>query len=317
MPEVKHPWPSYLALSDTDWTARIAAAKDLLTPCRLCPRECGVDRLAGEKGVCRAGAVAEVSSANDHHGEEPPISGERGSGTIFLTHCNLRCLFCQNYPISHLGNGETTPAPRLADLMLKLQRRGCHNLNFVTPTPMMPFILEALPLAIARGLNLPLVWNCGGYESMPALQILDGIVDIYLPDMKYNDDASARLCSKAPDYVRHNRAAIKEMHRQVGDLVVDDNDLAVRGLIVRHLVLPNGLAGSPGVLEFIAREISPSTAISLMSQYFPAYKAFEHPDLARKITDDEYRDAARAMRDLGLDNGWVQEPRLVKLWRDD
>jgi putative pyruvate formate lyase activating enzyme len=300
-------WPAYLKLSPEEWEQRIAAARAMLKSCALCPRECKVDRLAGDKGVCRAGAVAQVSSCNDHHGEEPPLSGTRGSGTIFFTHCNLRCVFCQNYPISHLGHGEEASTDELAAMMLKLQRRGCHNINFVTPTHMMPFILEALPLAIARGLNIPLVYNCGGYESLEALRLLDGVVDIYLPDMKYDDNRAGRMISKVEDYVEKNREAIREMHRQVGDLELDDQGIARRGLIIRHLVLPHNLAGSAGVLAFIAREISVRTAISLMSQYFPAHKAHEIEELSRGVTKEEYRDAVRALMKLRLENGWVQD----------
>ena len=304
------PSPSYLALTDADWRDRLSAAMALLSPCRLCPRECGVDRRKGERGVCRAGATAEVSSHNVHHGEEPPLSGSRGSGTIFLTHCSLRCVFCQNFPITHLGNGEPATAPELAAMMLRLQGRGAHNVNFVTPTHMMPFIVEALALAVKDGFKLPLVWNCGGYEGMDGLRLLDGIVDIYMPDMKYNDDAAAKKISNVTDYVAHNRAAIREMHRQVGDLQVDDEGIATRGLIIRHLVLPGGLAGSRGVLEFIAREISPRTAVSLMSQYFPAHKAFDLPEVARRITEAEYAEAVDALEEFGLEEGWIQEEPL-------
>lgn len=300
-------WPSCQGLSPGDWEERIAAARAMLAECRLCPRECKVNRLEGEKGICRAGKTAEVSSANLHRGEEPPLSGSRGSGTIFFTHCNLRCLFCQNYPISHLGHGEPASPDELANMMLRLQDRGAHNINFVTPTHVTPFILEALSRAVVKGLKIPLVYNCGGYESLAALKQLDGVVDIYLPDMKYNDNEAAQRISKAPDYVEHNRAAIREMHRQVGDLVLDREGIAKRGLIIRHLVLPRGLAGSRGVLEFIAREISPRTAISLMSQYFPAHRAFEDPDLARRLDPEEYAEACAALEEFELENGWVQE----------
>ena len=303
----KTAWPSYLGLEPREWQDRIEQARALISPCRLCPRECKALRLSGERGTCQAGGVAEVSSYNDHHGEEPPLSGYRGSGTIFFAHCNLRCVFCQNYPISHLGHGEIAEAPRLAEMMLKLQHRGCHNINLVTPTHMMPFILEAMPLAIERGLQLPLVYNCGGYESLEALKLLDGIVDIYLPDMKYNDNAVAERFSRARDYVEKNRAAIREMRRQVGDLTEDEEGIAVRGLIIRHLVLPEGLAGSAGVLEFIAHEVSPRTPISLMSQYFPAHRAFEYPEIARRPYPEEYQAAAQVMRRLGLSEGWVQD----------
>jgi putative pyruvate formate lyase activating enzyme len=308
---VADPWPKYVALSEKDWEERIKKARAMLYPCRLCPRECGVDRPAGEKGTCRAGAVAEVSSYNDHHGEEPPLSGRMGSGTIFFTHCNLRCLFCQNYPISHYGNGSEAGAEELADMMLKLQRRGCHNVNFVTPTHMMPSILEALPIAIRKGLNVPLVYNCGGYETMDALKLLDGIVDIYLPDMKYNDNKVAEKLSKAPDYVERNRAAIKEMHRQVGDMVVDEEGIALRGLIIRHLVMPGGMAGSEGVLEFLAKEVSPNTAVSLMSQYFPAYKADQFKQISRRINPEEYKEAAKALIKNGLRSGFLQNKWYV------
>jgi putative pyruvate formate lyase activating enzyme len=308
---VADPWPKYVALSEKEWEERIEKARDMLSPCRLCPRECGADRQAGEKGTCCAGAAAEVSSYNDHHGEEPPLSGRMGSGTIFFTHCNLRCLFCQNYPISHFGNGARAGADELADMMLKLQRRGCHNINFVTPTHMMPFIMEALPIAIRKGLNVPLVYNCGGYETLEALRLLDGIVDIYLPDMKYNDDQVAEKLSKAPDYVERNREAIREMHRQVGDMVVDDEGTALRGLIVRHLVMPGGMAGSDGVLGFLAKEVSPNTAVSLMSQYFPAYQADQVKEISRRITPDEYKQAAETLIGNGLRSGFLQNKWYV------
>lgn len=301
------PWPKYLGLDEKQWSERIECAKAMLSPCTLCPRQCGADRLAGERGICRAGATAEVSSYNDHHGEEPPLSGRCGSGTIFFTHCNLRCVFCQNFPISHLGNGEPASADKLADMMISLQKRGCHNINFVTPTHMMPFIMEALPVAVRSGLNVPLVYNCGGYESLEALELLDGIVDVYLPDMKYNDNKAGELLSKAPDYVQINRAAIKQMHRQVGDLVIDEEGIARSGLIVRHLVLPESMAGSEGVLEFLAKEVSINTAISLMSQYFPAYKALDYPGISRRPHREEYAEARAAMEKLGLGEGWVQD----------
>lgn len=303
-------WPSYLGLSDRDWQERSQKARPLMSPCRLCPRECGADRLSGERGVCRAGAIAEVSSYNDHHGEEPALSGFRGSGTIFFTHCNLRCPFCQNYPISHFGNGEPATKEELAHMMLKLQRRGCHNINFVTPTHMMPFILEAMPIAVRLGLAIPLVYNCGGYEGLEALKLLDGVVDIYLPDMKFNDNQVAMRLTGAPNYVERNRDAIREMHRQVGDLLAEEDGIAKRGLIIRHLVLPGGQAGSAGVLEFIAREISQNTAISLMSQYFPAHEAYEIPELSRRIYQEEYEEAVTALEELGLSTGWVQSEPL-------
>jgi putative pyruvate formate lyase activating enzyme len=300
-------WPSYLGLSEADWKNKIDDAKNLMSPCRLCPRECGVDRLSGEKGICKAGNIAQVSSHNDHHGEEPPLSGWKGSGTIFFTHCNLRCVFCQNYPISHLGNGKQTSAEELAGMMVALQERGCHNVNFVTPTHMMPFIIEAMPIAVLKGFKLPLVYNCGGYESMYALRILDGVIDIYLPDMKYSDNESAKIISSCPDYVEQNQKAILEMYRQVGDLETDDAGIAKRGLIIRHLVLPHNLAGSEKVIKFISEKVSVNTAISLMSQYFPAYKAYDLPEISRGPNSDEYEQAVQALEKYGLANGWVQD----------
>jgi len=311
--------PRFLQISSEEMSRRIQAGLELLSPCRVCPRECGADRMGGEKGFCETGALAEVSSYNEHHGEEPPLSGSRGSGTIFFAHCNLRCVFCQNYPISHLGHGSPVTAEELAEMMLSLQRRGCHNINFVSPTHVTPQILEALKLAIAGGLKIPLVWNSGGYDSVDTLKLLDGIVDIYLPDMKYDDDSNAEKYSGVPNggrgdrpagptkgYREANRAAIREMHRQVGDLICDEEGIAVRGLIVRHLVLPGGLAGSQGVLRFLADEISLNTAISLMAQFFPAHRAREFPELARGLAAKDYRAAAEAMEELGLENGWKQ-----------
>ncbi len=298
--------PAYLEIGDAELTRRIEKARELLSPCRVCPRECGADRLDGEKGFCETGALAEVSSYNEHRGEEPPLSGSRGSGTIFFAHCNLRCVFCQNYPISHLGHGSPVSTKELAEMMLSLQRRGCHNINFVSPTHVTPQILEALKLAIAGGLKIPIVWNSGGYDSVETLKLLDGIVDIYLPDMKYNDDANAKKYSDAPNYHALNRAAIREMHRQVGDLICDEDDIAKRGLIVRHLVLPGGIAGSEGVLRFLAEDISLNTAISLMAQFFPAHRAHEFPELAHGLASKDYRAAVEAMEKLGLENGWKQ-----------
>ncbi|HOX29077.1 MAG TPA: radical SAM protein [bacterium] len=285
---------------------KIERALEMLHSCSLCPRECGADRLAGETGICGAPADLTVSSYNDHHGEEPPISGVRGSGTIFLTHCNLKCVFCQNYPISHLGNGERVSASRMAEMMLALQRRGCHNINFVTPTHYMPRILESVKIAAAEGLNIPLVYNCGGYESLEAVKLLEGVVDIYMPDIKYADEAPAREFSSAGDYFERARAAIKEMYRQVGPLRIDDNGIATRGLIVRHLVLPCGLAGSEKALKFIADELSTDVFISVMEQYFPAFSAKKTSDISRKITKEEYAEVVGIVERLGLHNGFIQ-----------
>jgi len=298
--------PAYLKLGPGEFELRTKKAFELLSPCRLCPRKCQVERLKGEPGFCQAGAKPEVSSYNLHFGEEPGISGWRGSGTIFFTHCNLRCVFCQNYPISQLGHGNLTSSEGLAEMMLELQQDGAHNINFVTPTHMVPWIIEALAIARERGLRIPLVYNSGGYDSLEELELLDGIVDIYMPDMKYNDNKVAEKYSKAPDYVEVNRRAIKEMHRQVGDLSFDDTGIALRGLLIRHLILPEGLAGTEGIMKFIAEEVSQETAISLMSQYFPAHRAFEFPEISRRISREEYYQAERAMEQVGLYRGWKQ-----------
>jgi putative pyruvate formate lyase activating enzyme len=298
--------PSYLKLGKTEFKLRIKKAFSLLSPCRLCPHQCGVDRLAGEKGVCKGGARPEVSSYNLHFGEEPPLSGWRGSGTIFFTHCNLRCVFCQNYPISHLGHGNETDSKGIAEMMLELQNDNAHNINFVTPTHMVPWIIEAVSIARDKGLRLPLLYNSSGYDAIEELRLLDSIIDIYLPDMKYNDNEAAQKYSNAINYVEANRAAIKEMHRQAGDLVTDEAGVALRGLIIRHMVLPEGLAGTDGIMQFIAREISRNTAISLMSQYFPAHRAFQFPEICRRIDQSEYLLAEQAMAAAGLEEGWRQ-----------
>ena len=295
-------------ISDTELHERIEAAYKLLEACRVCPRECGVNRLKNDKlGFCRSGLNPVISSASPHHGEEPPLSGTKGSGTIFFTNCNLRCLYCQNYPISQLGNGAERTPGELACQMLWLQEQGCHNLNLVTPTHFMPQILKALGIARDRGFNLPIVYNTSGYEAVESLRLLDGIVDIYLPDMRYSDDKAALKYSIAPHYPEINRAAVKEMYRQVGNLAFDENGIAKRGIIIRHLVLPNGLSGTESIMKFLAEEISRDVYISLMSQYFPAYKANEHKELSRRTTADEYKDACRIMEKYGLENGWVQE----------
>ncbi|HTG00088.1 MAG TPA: radical SAM protein [Nitrospirota bacterium] len=295
-------------LSQPELHQRIEAAYQLLEACRVCPRECGINRLKNDKlGFCRSGLNPVVSSASAHHGEEPPLSGTKGSGTIFLTNCNLRCVYCQNYPISQLGNGAEKMPGELACQMVWLQEQGCHNLNLVTPTHFMPQILKALGIAVERGFTLPIVYNTNGYESLEALSLLDGIVDIYLPDMRYSDEMVSRKYSVAPFYPEINRTAVKEMFRQVGNLVTDENGIAKKGLLIRHLVLPNGLSGSEQIMKFLAEEVSRDVSISLMAQYFPAYKAREFKDLSRRITHDEYEDARRIMEKYGLENGWMQE----------
>lgn len=286
--------------------SRLKEAYQLLESCRVCPRQCGVNRLKGETGFCGMKFHPMVSSDNLHHGEEPPISGFKGSGTIFLTGCNLGCIFCQNYPISHLHHGIETKIPKLANMMLRLQKAGAHNINFVTPTHFVPQILGTLLIACQDGLHIPIVYNCGGYESMEALALLDGIVDIYMPDMKYSDSGMAEKYASASDYPEINRKAIQEMYRQVGDLHIDENGIATKGLLIRHLVLPENISGTNEILRFIAEEISANTYISLMSQYFPAYKASAAPPLNRRITPDEYEKAKASLENFGLYRGWVQ-----------
>ena len=248
---------------------RVEAARALLETCRVCPRCCGTNRLDGDVGKCRTANEAMVSSYGPHFGEESPLVGKYGSGTIFFTNCNLRCLFCQNYSISQLGEGERVSKEELALMMLSLQARGCHNINLVSPTHVVPQILEALDIAVESGLHVPLVYNTGGYDSVETLSILDGIVDIYMPDMKYGDENIARELSGIENYPQVNKAAIREMHRQVGDLQTSQEGVAQRGLLVRHLVLPKGLAGTKDVVDFIAKEISANTYVNIMAQYHP------------------------------------------------
>lgn len=286
---------------------RVRQAYLRLHRCDLCPHRCGADRIRGELGRCRSGFLPRIASANLHRGEEPPISGSRGSGTIFFSGCTLTCRFCQNFPISQLQNGETVITAKLAEKFLALQRRGAHNINLVTPTHFVPQILAALWIAIPSGFRLPLVWNSSGYETVDALRLLDGVVDVYLPDMKYADDAVAEALSSAPGYVEQNRTAVLEMLRQVGHLRLDDAGVAVSGIIIRHLVLPEGKAGSAKTLPWIAANLGRETHLALMSQYFPAGEAAATAAINRRLTAAEYDAALAALETAGLDNGWVQE----------
>ncbi|MGD9047027.1 MAG: radical SAM protein [Anaerolineae bacterium] len=303
--------PGYLCLYHSgELDRRIEAAWSVLARCELCPHRCGVDRLSGESGICRMGTLPKLSSWNLHPWEEPPISGARGSGTIFFSGCTGRCHFCQNYPISQLGHGKEVTCERLAGMMLELQRRGAHNINFVTPTHFVPHILSALPYAIRSGLCLPLVYNTSGYERVEVLRLLEGVIDLWLPDAKYSDAATAHRLSGFQDYVEHNRAALREIYRQVGDeLVLDREGIAQRGMIIRHMVLPEGLAGTRQVLHWIARQLSPQVHTSLMDQYFPAHRAVGDPLLGRKITADEYLAALDSCEVAGLERGWYQNAR--------
>ena len=300
-------YPRYLNIKEEEFDRRIEKAYKLLSPCEVCPRKCKANRLEGEEGFCRSSEEVIVSSYNAHFGEEPPLVGYFGSGTIFFTNCNLQCIYCQNYPISQLGNGNKVSLSELAKIMLALQKRKCHNINLVTPTHFVPQILKSLKSAIKMGLRIPIVYNTSGYDSVNTLKLLDGVVDIYLPDARYADNENARKYSSAPNYFEIMKKALKEMHRQVGDLVTDKIGIAYSGLIVRHLILPEGLSGTKKIMHFIAREISPHTYISLMAQYFPAYQASQFPPLSRRIDREEYREALRAFKEEGLENGWFQK----------
>jgi len=293
--------PVYTGLLESgELETRASEALRRLGCCELCGRRCRADRLEGRLGVCRTGARARVASYGAHHGEEFPLRGAGGSGTIFFGRCNLRCVFCQNGEISQTDAGREMEAEELAAVMLELQARGCHNINLVSPSHVVPQVIAAVRLAAAGGLRIPLVYNSGGYDAPEALALLDGIVDIYMPDMKYGDAAAASACSGAADYVEVNRAAVVEMHRQVGDLVTDDRGIARRGLLVRHLVLPGGLSGTKEVLSFLVRRISPDTYLNLMDQYRPSYRAGGHPVLGRPLGAGEYREALRWAGELGL-----------------
>lgn len=283
------------------------AVERLLAKCTVCPRGCGVNRIRGERGYCRAGAEPEVYRYAPHHGEEPCLSGTRGSGTIFFTHCNMMCVYCQNYCFSQLDQGETVSTDELARIMLGLQAAGCHNINLVSPSHYAPQISLAIERARRAGLTLPIVYNTGGYDSVETLRMLEGVVDIYLPDMRYSSGAEALAYSDAADYVERNREAVCEMHRQVGDLVVDEEGIAKRGVIVRLLVLPQEISGTKETLRFIAHEISKRTYLSIMSQYYPTYKACGYKELSRGVTRIEYGDVVDEAASLGFENGWVQE----------
>ncbi|MDP2857610.1 MAG: 4Fe-4S cluster-binding domain-containing protein [Bacillota bacterium] len=279
---------------------RTEEAGGRLERCFVCPRACGTNRLRGELGFCGVGRHAIIASAGPHFGEEPPLVGDHGSGTIFFSGCNLACVFCQNCDISQGKEGRPVAAPDLARIMLDLQWLGCHNINLVSPSHVVPQVLEALAIAAEGGLRLPLVYNSGGYDSLSTLRLLDGVVDIYMPDFKYWDDSTAARHSGAKGYPTVAREAMKEMHRQVGDLVLDKGGVAVRGLIVRHLVLPGDLAGTAEVTKFISKEVSPDTYINIMAQYYPTHKAFKQPPLNRRITRAEYERAVQAAKDAGL-----------------
>jgi len=298
--------PSYLKLSDKEFKERIAQGKKELSSCSLCGNNCQVDRCAGSKGKCDLDDKLKISSANLHFGEEPPISGANGSGTIFLTGCCLSCVFCQNYPISQLNNGKMYYPEDFAEKCLELQEKGVHNINFVSPTQQVPQLIEGIYEAKKKGLKIPIVYNTGGYDSLDSLKLLDGIIDIYLPDFKYADNKTAFRYSQAKDYVGVARTAIAEMLRQVGHIKIDEKGIAERGVIIRHLVLPNNIAQTKSVFVIIKEDFTDKIHASIMGQYFPAHKAcVEGPD--RKVTDEEYSKAIQAVADLGFENVFTQD----------
>ena len=298
--------PAYITLYKSgELSKRVKLAREILSGCILCPRNCRINRNLSQSGFCRSGKDAKVYSTQAHFGEEPPISGRAGSGTIFFANCSLRCIFCQNYPFSQLGEGEIVSIEKLAGMMLDIKNKGCHNINLVSPTHFVPQILGALEIAVDKGLDLPLVYNTNGYESLSTLKLLQGIVDIYLPDLKYSDNRVAEKYSGASNYWEAAKEALREMYKQVGNLKTKQG-VAYRGLIVRHLILPKGLSGTKEVLNFLAKEVSSSVHISLMRQYYPAFKAQGFPPLDRPITKEEYLEAKRYFQEAGLRNGWFQ-----------
>ncbi len=304
--------PGYVSLYKSGELQRRAGVLEArLAECDICPRECGVNRLEEGRGFCHSARLPIVSAVCAHHGEEPVISGNKGSGTIFFGNCNMRCVYCQNHQISQdwqRQQAKEMDCHTLAERMLYLQDElGCHNINFVSPSHFVPQLFRVVLEAVPMGLRLPLVYNSGGYDSVKSLQELDGIISIYLPDLRYASDKWARKFSKTPDYVANARAAVREMYRQVGDLVLDDAGLAQKGLIVRHLILPNSLAGSEGSLIWLVNEVSPTVTVSIMSQYFPADKALRVLPLSRTISPAEYEEVIELVNRLGLENGWLQE----------
>jgi len=301
-------YPSYLeSYHNARLSEIIATTFRMLESCSLCPRRCKVNRLKNQLGFCKTGLLPMVCSFMPHHGEEPPISGTRGSGTIFFSHCNMGCVYCQNYEFSQLGQGREVDFEELAKIMLELQEMHCHNINLVTPTHVLPQILKALELAIPKGLKIPIVYNTGGYELADIIKLLEGIVDIYLPDMRYADADMAVKYSAAADYQKYNQPAVKEMQRQVGVAKMDNQGIIKSGVIIRHLVLPNHISGTEKIMQFIKEEVSEDSYISLMSQYMPYYRASEFKEVSRRLKLKEYEEAKEAMQRYGLYNGWVQE----------
>ena len=293
--------PGYLKLQqEGELSRRIETLWAKLESCDICPHQCKVNRLQDQKGICQTGKKAKVSSFGPHFGEESPLVGRYGSGTMFFAYCNLGCIFCQNYDISHLGEGYPVDEEKIAEIMLSLQNLGCHNINFVTPTHVVPQIVKALPFAIGQGLNVPLVYNTGGYDSIDTVKLLDGIFDVYMPDLKYSDDKIAQRYCSAKDYSKTVKQAIKIMQKQVGDLVIDERGIALKGLLIRHLILPEDLAGTYQAMKFISEEISQNTYVNLMDQYRPCFKANDYPPLDRRITPMEFARAVKIAQDFGI-----------------
>ena len=315
--------PNYQRVPAAEFKSRVRELWRRYADCDLCAYNCHVDRTAGEAGACRVDDTAYVSSYFDHHGEEDVLRGHNGSGTIFLAHCNMTCVFCQNFETSHEARGESATPEEIAEMALELQARGCHNINFVSPTHHSPHLLEAIRIARADRLAVPVVWNCGGYERREILELLDGVVDIYMPDVKWSDDAAAAKYSKAPAYWSNIKDTLREMHRQVGDLDIDDNGLATSGLLVRHLVMPNHVESSKDVLSYIAEEISRDTFVNVMAQYRPHYKAKSderYDEISRRITPEEYQAVLDHARAVGLerieyDSAMTDEGNNRLLWR--
>jgi len=295
--------PPYRSLfKNGDLNSRVSFAYQRLSKCNICGHKCGVNRIKGELGICRTGENAWVSSFGPHYGEEDSLSGYRGSGTIFFSRCNLKCQYCQNYNISQFNSGSEVQPEELAMMMIDLQERGCHNINLVSPSHVVPQILSALLHATQLGLAIPLIYNTGGYDSLETLELLNGVIDIYMPDMKYSDKANAEKYSKIPEYPKINKIAVKEMHQQVGDLQIDQHGIAYRGLLIRHLILPNNLSGTEDIIHFLVNEISLNTYLNLMDQYRPSYLANKYPELNRRITTEEYRTAIGFAHKSGLNN---------------
>jgi putative pyruvate formate lyase activating enzyme len=294
--------PAYLrSLKNGTLADKVLQARELLKDCCICPRECHVNRIAGETGFCGVGAEPMVSSANPHFGEEEPLVGTGGSGTIFLTSCNLKCVFCQNFEISHRMEGQEVDTPTFGGLILGLQKLGCHNINFVTPSHMVPQIIDAVRWAAENGLRLPLVYNSGGYDSVETLKLLDNIIDIYMPDLKFMDSEVSNTLMNTPDYPEKAQKAILEMHRQVGDLVINDDGIAVRGLLVRHLVMPDDLAQTRQAMRFLATQVSTNTYVNIMDQYRSCGVAYDYPAIDRSVRRDEYLRALEMAREEGIE----------------